>query len=437
MLVSFGRLFRAAAALSAVALSLSTVFAVPQGQITVAPGNPAWLVRQGAGPLFICGPGDPEDFLYRGTRNADGTRTGDQMTLINKLKATGANSIYMQIIRSHGGDGSSDHNPFIGSDSAAGLDEDILNQWETWFTAMDNAGIVIFLFFYDDGACVWDCSSSSVPTAERNFINGIVAHFKHHKNLIWVHAEEYSEAFETARASAFAAAVRAADDNQHVIAEHQLPGLSFDLANDPNVDQFAIQYNSTGVSTLHNAMVTAWNNAAGRYNINMSEIAEGGLGTDTTTRARIWAMAMGGAYVMANGWKIADTPVARLNECGWMVEFMENSKIHEMAPHDELKFGGTQYVLAKPGSAYIAYALGLTGEIGLKGMTAGAYSFHWLDVATGVTVDQLAVQVTAGDRSWPKPSGIGSEVAVYVRLVAGTDTQPPATPTNLNRTDKR
>ena len=37
-------------------------------------------------------------------------------SIINKLKGTAANSIYLQAVRSHGGDGSADHNPFIGSD---------------------------------------------------------------------------------------------------------------------------------------------------------------------------------------------------------------------------------------------------------------------------------------------------------------------------------
>src|SRR3989344_1230894 len=83
--------------------------------------------------------------LYWRNRNADGTRTGDQMQIINDLKGTGANTIYMQIIRSHGGDGDSTQNPFIGSDPANGLDQDILNQWEQWFTEMDSNDIVVYL----------------------------------------------------------------------------------------------------------------------------------------------------------------------------------------------------------------------------------------------------------------------------------------------------
>ena len=100
--------------------------------------NRRWLRYEDGSPFFLCGPGDPEGFLYRGTRNSDGTRGGDQKALIKKLAKTSANGIYMQIIRSHGGDGSSTHNPFIYSDPALGLDEDILDQWETWFPNSSN-----------------------------------------------------------------------------------------------------------------------------------------------------------------------------------------------------------------------------------------------------------------------------------------------------------
>jgi len=138
-----------AAVLASIAAS-SAHGAPLSGQIVPDASNPAWLKYQGGGHFFMCGPGDPEEFLYRGSRNADGTRDGDQMALINKLKGTGANSIYMQAVRSHGGDGPDDHNPFIDNDPSRGVDMDILDQWETWFTEMDNSGIVIYFFFYDD-----------------------------------------------------------------------------------------------------------------------------------------------------------------------------------------------------------------------------------------------------------------------------------------------
>ena len=106
------------------------------------------------------GPGDPEGFLFRGFRAADGTRVGqnaDQDEIIAKLQVSGANCIYIQAIRSDGGDGGDDHNPFNDpSDPTSGLNDAILDQWEGWFNAMDQMDIVIFLFLYDDSfQTVW------------------------------------------------------------------------------------------------------------------------------------------------------------------------------------------------------------------------------------------------------------------------------------------
>ena len=400
------------------------------GQIVVDREYPQWLKYHGGGPFFMCGPGDPEGFLYRGERNADGSRSGDQMQLINKLKGTGANCIYLMAVRSHGGDAHKDptdpadpkfQNPFVDGDPAAGLDQDILDQWETWFTEMDRNGIVILFFLYDDEARIWD-TGDVVGPAERKFIHGIVDRFEHHKLLIWCVAEEYQERYSAARVSNIAAEIRAADDHDHVIAVHKLSGLDFsDFADDPNVDQFAIQYNPEPVTpqALHAGMVKAWHEAAGRYNLNMSEIAYSAMGTGTERRLNIWAIVMGGAYVMINGMDIKNTAVSDLEDCGRVVRFFESTNFHEMAPHDELKDAGTQYVLARPGHSYIGYSSALKGQIGLKNMTAGTYSFRWLDCASGMTVDQADVAVAAGNQSWDKPPAIGFEVAAHIRRTSG------------------
>lgn len=376
----------------------------------------------------MCGPGDPENFLYRGTRNPDGTRAGgDQLEIINKLEATGANSIYFAVIRSHGGDGDSTHNPFIDSDPNQGISTAILDQWETWFTEMDSHGIVIFLVFYDDSARIWD-SGNNVGDAERELIQTIVNYFEHHKHLIWVVAEEYSERYTAKRVSNIAAEIRLTDDYDHVIAVHKRHGVSFsEFAADPNIDQFAIQYNVDTASELHSGMVTAWNNAAGRYNLNMSETLNHGIGV--TARKKNWAIAMGGAYVMFMGWfldwYIADPPVSDLEDCGRLVTFMESTNFNEMAPHDELKFGGTEYVLAFPGNAYIAYASNLSGSIGLKNMIAGTYRFKWYDVTNGNTIIQDNIRVAAGDQTWIKPQAVGNELAVYITRTGGTTNVAP------------
>ncbi len=198
------------------------------GQIIIDPEHPQWLKRHGGKHVFICGPGDPEDFLYVGKRNPDGTRDGDQVQRIQKLIEHGGNCIYMHIVRTHGGDAKADktQNPFVDSDPAKGLDEDILKQWQEWFTLMDRHDILIYLFFYDDSARIWN-TGDRVGPEEKAFLETIVKKFKHHKNLIWVVGEESEERYSHERVRAIAEVIKNADEHGHLIGTHHLSGTTF------------------------------------------------------------------------------------------------------------------------------------------------------------------------------------------------------------------
>jgi len=95
------------------------------------------------------------------------------------------------------------------------------------------------------------------------------------------------------------------------------------------------------------------------------------------------AAARSSCYVMIYEMFIDDTPMSDLQDCGRLVRFFESTDFDTMAPHDELKNGSTDYVLANPGCSYIAYASGTTTTIGLKNMSSGTYSFKWFDCKDG------------------------------------------------------
>ncbi len=388
-------------------------FAQPlPGQIVVDEANPRWFRYHEGGPFFMAGPGDPEGFLYRGKLRKDGTRDGDQLKLIQKLSKTGANSIYLMAVRSHGGDGEATHNPFVGHDAARGLNEAVLDQWEGWFQEMDRNGIVIFFIFYDDSARVWH-THHEMEGEEKTFINALVDRFEHHKHLIWVVAEEYQERYTWKRVSKIAAEIRAADDHDHPIAVHKWHGLDFEeFADDPNLDQYAIQFNVGDPGELHRGNVTAWRKAKARYNLNLAEADA--WGTGKRARQKAWAAAMGGAYVMAYQMDIATTSKGDLEDCGRLVDFMESTDFHRMEPRDDLAAGDTRYVLAQPGVSYIAYADDGRGRLGLNGLEPGSYRLRWLDTASGREA-VTTVEVAGSSASWSRPSGIGKEAAVYVQ----------------------
>jgi hypothetical protein len=390
--------------------------------VSLHPAHPNWLFYYLGGPFFMSGAGDPEDFLYRGSENADGTRDGDQDALIDKIVPTGANSIYLMAVRSHGGDGDATHNPFVDHDPAAGLNDLVLEQWEDWFSRMDEAGVVIFFFFYDDGSRIWN-TGDSVGGDEQAFIQALVDRFEHHRHLIWVVAEEYQERYSPERVSAIAAAIKAADDHDHPVAVHKLSGLDFsEFADDPGLDQFAIQYNVPDAEDLHGGLLLAWDDAASRYNLNMSEAADWGTGTEARNKA--WAAAMAGAYVMVFQMDIASTSVADLEDLGRLRGFFESTDFYTMEPRDDLANADTEYVLAREAKSYILYARQGGAGLGLQDLFAGSYRRVWLDIASGLEVIEDSVELEAGAQVWTRPAGIGAEAAVYALRLDGPNDVP-------------
>lgn len=394
------------------------------GYLKVDPDDPKWFRYDNEEPFFMCGPGDPEGFLYRGELKDDGTRDGDQMKLIRKLVGTGANCIYLMAVRSHGGDGGETENPFVDHDPKNEINQKVLDQWETWFKEMDRNGIVIYFFIYDDSAVIWNRkgqpNQDNIHPKEKEFIQTLVNRFEHHRNLVWCIAEEYSEGLTKEHVRKMAALIRETDDHNHPIAVHQHTGVSFDFADDPVIDQFAIQLGVAGgtapsVDALHKQVVQAWKNVKGRYSLNMSEL--GGhyeAGKRDVVRQRNWASAMAGAYVMVIEMDIDTTPVEVLNDCGRLVGFFTTVNLKDMAPHDEWAGEGADYVFAAKGKRYIVYGANTDDSIRIKSIPAGKYDLRWYDTVSGKWSDKDNVALDSGAHTFQKPGQFGNEVALYI-----------------------
>ena len=103
-----------------------------------------------------------------------------------------------------------------------------------------------------------------------------------------------------------------------------------------------------------------------------------------------------------------------LEDNGRINTFMEQTDFHKMKSRDDLAAGSTKWVLANPGSSYIAYTYDYSGTMGVRDMTAGKYDLMWFDPVDGDTVTQKDVSVSSGDATWTKPDTIGNEVALYI-----------------------
>jgi hypothetical protein len=269
--------------------------------------------------------------------------------------------------------------------------------------------------------------NGNLHPGEKKFIQEIVNKFEHHKNLVWCVMEEGQEIGREWKQhiSKIAETIRNADDHDHVIASHQLGGNTFFHADDPNIDQFAIQGNWETGSTpdsMHNWLLQAGKLSSGRYNLNMSEYKGHDelllAGDEEGFRRMNWAIAMAGSYMMAIGIDI-HTHTGQLRDCRRLQQFFESTCFNEMASHDELKHAGTQYVLASPGYSYIVYSSIPAKRLGVKNMIPESYHLRWFDCISGQSVEKLNLKISEGNQSWEKPSGFGEEVALYISRADG------------------
>jgi hypothetical protein len=357
-------------------------------------------------PAFLCGPGDPEDFFYNNTQ-----------VNIDLLKNRGAKITYITAYEGDFGGG----NP--GAANSAQF-ETTLTAWDGYITQLENAGITTVFFFFDD--------SIGMPSDWQTAVDKIVNKFKYHKLLIWSVAEEYSEALTSSQVSQVAQRILAADNNHHIVGVHQLESTSFDFNSNANLSMFLIQHNVGTADEVHSGVKSAWSNTQGNKIINMAEIVDHAKKDRTTVRQFNWGSAMGGASVIQILWMgRATDPTdwndpAKYNDCTTLTNFFESTTINDMVPNDSLAFGNTQWALANPGSSYIGYSRSAT-SMGFRGLTAGMYDFKWLDPVSGTTLTETK-SVVAGDQSWSKPAGFGSEVALYIQRTSVTSASPTPAP---------
>ena len=161
------------------------------GQIIVAGKNPGYLKYSGGGPAFLCGPDNPETFLFLGEVNPDGTRAGGQQQMvIDRLVKSGANAFHCQMFRMRRSnikdEGDDQHCPFVDHDPKQPLNHAILDQWDGWISQLEKAGVIIHLEFYNDATDVemmgWTLDENGhLHPDEKRMFEGIVKRFKHHK----------------------------------------------------------------------------------------------------------------------------------------------------------------------------------------------------------------------------------------------------------------
>jgi len=411
------------------------------GQVIVAGSDPGYLKYNGGGPVFLCGPDNPEDFLFRGDLNPDGTRSGGgQVEAINRMAKAGVNAFHCQMTRmrrcNYKDEGDDTHTPFIDHDPSKGLDKDVLNQWDGWLDLLEEKGIIVHLEFYNDATDVemmgWKLDSKgNLPPDEKRWIEGIVKEFKHHKNIMWG-IEESCNKLPAARTPHFkkiGELIAKTDNHNHPIVQ------SFVVTNDPEGDfpqggvtsdeyigdpyvrvvtWLHVVPHKDDFEKQHQEYLSHYKRDADKFVVAKNETYHHPR-RGRSSRIYMWSCAMTGMHCLEAYHHAGDPKHEKtLADDGRINTFMEQTDFHKMKPRDDLASGSTKWVLANPGNSYIAYSYNCSGPMGIKGMTGGKYNLMWFDTVDGETVSQTGVSVSSGNVTWSKPDSMGSEVALYV-----------------------
>lgn len=433
--------------------SLDDPDALP-GQVIVAGSSPGHLKYNGGGPVFLAGPDNPEDFLFHGTLNADGIRTGGkQEEMIQRMANAGVNAFHCQMFRmrrcNFKDEGDDEHCPFVDHDPSRSLNENVLDQWDRWLDMFEKNDIIVHLEFYNDATDVermgWtlDVKGELHPDEER-WLVGIVNKFKHHKNIMWGIEESCNKLprDRTPHFKKIGEVIAQADNFHHPIVQ------SFVVPNDPEgdfpedgitSDEYVGDPNIRVVTWLHviphgndfeaqhQEYLHYYQRDAEKFVVMKNETYHHPR-SGSKSRRYMWSCAMTGMHALEAYHHANDGSESTLREDGYIRTFMEQTDFFKMTPRDDLANGSTKWVLADVGESYIAYTYSYSGPMGVKRLPAGNYNLRWFDTVDGDVVSQHRSHVAGGDVAWTKPDSIGGEVALYVRRlhdVPGPDSISP------------
>lgn len=411
------------------------------GQLVVHPQNASRFGRVAEDgrieDIALCGLGSPEGFLYLPPAERD--------HILGQVERHGGNMLYAIVVRSHGGDGTDQENPFIGHRPGNGLDETILTDWAAVFRRAEKAGIYVFLFVYDDDVAPFGGRhEDAVPEAEKTFFAALMQRFAEHPNLLWCVAEEYDDAFSAQRSAALAAVLEENDPYGRPVAVHHATGdTSFDFRDDSRVAIFALQPRSDSVDSLHADVVAAvrhagdsaivhmaenWNNRSRDLALKNDHASVVARGDRTGVRQRNWAVVMAGAGCQVIGpWEstsgMKPATAEMLADMRTLIDFLGQVPLHLLESNDHAAFGDAEWALTDVDRRQaVLYARGGTGKFEIRRFEAGKYEAEWVDCVSGQIASSRFTIPNRGSAigrptiiAFERPAGIGPESAVYLR----------------------
>jgi hypothetical protein len=372
---------------------------------------------------MLCGLGSPEGFLF--------LPPAEQEHIVEQVRRHGGNMLYAMAVRSHGGDGSPQENPFRNHRPGDGLDPAVIERWERVLRGLGQQGIAVFLLVYDDAALPFGHKKQdTIPPAEAEFFRALVRGLAHLPNIVWGVAEEYADVFTPARAAGLAAIIAAENRAGLPLAIHQATGQTrFDFPDRPWVSVFSQQPNGDSPEALYAQVRAAVDESAGRWLVHMAETWNARRGDHAAcviagdregVRRRNWATVMAGAAIcqVIGPWEVSGqgrpaTP-EMLSDMRALTRFLERVPISRLAPRDGVAGGDATWALATTDrSAVVLYAPRGGAELVARDLPAGTATLNWFSAASQFSTT-VTVNHRGGEMRVTRPKGIEAECAVAI-----------------------
>ncbi len=369
---------------------------------------------------WFSGLGDPEGFLYLGSKNSNGTRSGGaQQDIIDALIDNGSNVLYIQACRKPG-DGTEGETPWYNNDPDDGVNMAILNQWHGWFRQLRDAGIIVLFFLWDDISSPQNnpyiSNSDTCSAAEILYYTLLVNQFQIYDNVIWMFGEETEKEYTVARVNDATAYMQSAGPDIH-IGTHQINGYTFGWSASSTVKHFGVQLNNYTLSEVYGHLASIWPSAvANGYCYSMLEIGDPPAPRGAAARKLDWVALMAGCCGAAR-LEMDQTMTTEMSDCQRQKDFCAQTLWYEMVPDNTKLSAGGDYMLTG-NDHYIVWTENLTGDIEITSMVAGTYDLLWQSCDVDYQETDSAVVVTAGTNTFSKPAGVSAECALYIERVS-------------------
>jgi hypothetical protein len=430
------------ALLLGVALVLSPLVvaqSVPSDALTVdATGH--WFKYKNTNQYrFMAGAGGPEDFLF--------LPPDRQQYVANSILSSGSNVLYIQAIRSHGGDGQFNHNPFINFDATKGVDLNVLKKWDGVLAPIEQAGVIILFYVYDDSATPWGCNAA-ISALEADYIKTLVNYFKKYRNLVWVTREENrmgscSESLDDQKMANIAAEIRKWD-TVHPVSVHHNNEQAWNFAGNANINVFSQQTcqaypggNWDDLPATYFNQGGSQKEAFGDYVYIMAEcfpfhnrlLSASMNGQDAErpryiARTHTWGTIMAGGYPLFH-FTFEDINVSRdemanliLTDQGKAIKFLESIPFYTLQPLNTRAKSNTDFVLGNAQTQkFLLYGYDDVISLGISALPVGQYKLQWFNPETGTVTNQTRQFTSQKDRSFKVPTGFPQDVVLYLSKI--------------------